>query len=148
MRPGPQTNRTVLTVVAGTDRLPLLAAPNTLPTAAVTVPSSPPWVALPGYSNISSAAMREYTPLTCASAPEAFPSAMESAASRARVNVNDSPGFPFTASGFVVVWLGPAAGGSGWVQACDMDSGLYWNTMTFGIGMSRVGMNSTSAPRI
>jgi hypothetical protein len=63
------------------------------------------------------------------------------------VKLNDSPGFPFTARGFVVVWFGPACGASGCVQACDIVSGLYWKTMMLGIGISPVGMNSTSAPR-
>ena len=61
MRPGPQTNSTVLTVFAGTAALASLrgpAAPNSAADPAVTVPSSPPVVALAGYSSISSAASR------------------------------------------------------------------------------------------
>ena len=113
----------------------------------MTVPSRPPVVALAGYSSISSAASREYTPLTLASAAGRDAVGDRVGASSESVKLNDSPGLPLTARGFVVVWFGPAAGASGWVQACDIDSGLYWNTMMFGIGISPVGMNSTSAPR-
>ena len=59
IRPGPQTKSTVFILFAGTLRCVLDEdAPNSLPMPAVTVPSSPPVVALAGYSSISSAASR------------------------------------------------------------------------------------------
>ena len=76
-----------------------------------------------------------------------MPSACESSESSASVKLNDSPGFPFTASGFACVWFGPASAASGCAHEWVIVSGLYWKMITFGIGMRPVGMNSTSAPR-
>src|SRR6516162_6129468 len=76
---------------------------------------------------------------------------MVSAASMDNVNESSSPGSPLMASGFPSACpSAEAAGevnGAAGVHVCTSVSGLYWNTMTFGIGSRKADVNSTNAPR-
>ena len=53
------------------------------------------------------------------------------------VSENASPGMPGTASGLPALGAcrgPPPRARSGWLQVCVRLSGLYWKTVTFGIG--------------
>src|ERR1700722_11295149 len=108
---------------------------------AETVPSSPAdcdaaacAAVVAGESSTSSAAGRGPPPDCCAaSLTGGTCETTSSSAFRKMVNWKDSPGSPRTVSGLLDSAPG-RPGGSGWLQACTMLSGLYWNTVMTGTG--------------
>src|SRR5208337_371769 len=110
IRPGPQTNSTVGNCAAGTCAVGLPELPPPIPSAAVTLPISPPPGGAVGNSSISSAASLVETPDNSAiPAITGLPSAIVSLLSITKVNENVSCGCPEIASGLLAACPGAAA---------------------------------------